>query len=701
MNLLYTLIAFSIIMIVSSTLVVALVRLLHEVRGMRRRHMRYLVGAFFDEYLWPNFGRLVSDLDPKLHRAGKRIAGKPVEEELSPTRGFFHHLFGALDLWAIFWQATGWRRRHNEDSADAQAATSGWHTAGIGFTVLVVWAVVVGLCALLMSAGLGIVILFFIVIAVFGIDRTREVDRERFAVWNGLDKLTVRRLKWLEEVRGTDGTDWPPTLDTVRQASQTQQADHPRDFDAITEVEFAGLLDQHERLTRRRGFIDEILKVSNSMAAGQGRSDTAGREDVSVIDIAAHLGRTEFGEAIQRAAASRKDKTLDEVSDTLTTMLDDLARRFDGLGQESSANFRDIARKWSVGLAFIVAVAANVDAPHLLKTLYENPELSQRIDAEFGEKVEAMSREMKTLLDEIEQKRAAEAEREEGQTDAELQEAKEGEIAALEKRFADTKEKFKSTTSDLADLGVPIGWEFFPYCVQPEPLTVSDTPPDQQFRDDRCNILLQGARSYFTAKAKSEDKDFDGHVALRYRELLNLPDRAQALKDARTACAKEPNSLISRVSTCSGYGITNAKNYLGAGWVWFKIRLEHGLALWMFGVLLGGALIGLGGPFWFDIYKRISAVAQVARAAGLTARRKPTETSAEPATAPEVVHQPKDVHDAFKNSIRATQQTETANKMEQAFATFATLAEQADETGEVPAKVTSPRVPLDRSGDPA
>lgn len=75
--------------------------------------------------------------------------------------------------------------------------------------------------------------------------------------------------------------------------------------------------------------------------------------------------------------------------------------------------------------------------------------------------------------------------------------------------------------------------------------------------------------------------------------------------------------------------------------------------VWWVSFILTGILIGLGGPFWFDLVKRLSVVRQVA---GALSRQPPEKNEISSGTAPQkastaaITDNPKT---AFKNAIRA------------------------------------------------
>lgn len=644
MNLLYALIAFSIIMIVASTLVVALVRLLHEFRRMRQRHMRYMLGAVFDEYLWPEFGRIAATLPQQLTR--RKSVQYTALNELKPTRGWWYSLFAALDLWTILWAAI------NGDSAKRR--THDWGSGNFALVSAALWLLILAFITFCIYKQVFFPLFILGIAIFFAVDRAREIDRDRYAIWADIEPARAAKLEALDQLKASAGG---------AGLSLSSVAEHELFKDEPPEA-LQALLNDHERLTRRRAFVDEIVKVSKSMAANTGRAENSEIDQVSVVDFAAHLGRTEFGEAIRRAALAQKDMAEQSLADMTNAIIDEVARRYDALGQQSSAGFRDMTRKWSIGLAFVVAFTANVDAPHLFQTLYENPELSQKLEAEYGARVEAMSRLEADLVAEITQAEADQKAAAGTPTEEESQQA----AADLKAQLAEVRTQFADTTGELATLGVPVGWDFFPFCQTVDGTAFVTSADYAAIRDARCVSLARA----LTGAAP------DTAVTVRLAGLFDMRQRSRL--DA--AEPSDPDSFGARLS-----------DYVLAGFDWVAIRLPHGFTVWILGALLGGALIGLGGPFWFDIYKRLSSIAQIARAAGLTGRRT-TQTAGDGTQAappPEIAHQPKDVRDAFNTAQKVQMQLNRANQQNVAFQVYAALTEEADESRE--STVSPPRQP--------
>ncbi len=740
MNILYALIAFSIVMIIMSTLVVALVNLLHEMRGVRQRHMRYMLGTVFDEYLWPEFGKLAASIDYKPRRAESE---RPAAHgELYPERDIWASIGAALDLWTIVvdWFETerqGPKRHGLKDWGEIKRSRL--------FVLLffIVWAVILAVVLLCLSHDLLIALLAVGALVFFLIDRVREKDRENFAMWHGVNAGTAKKLAELDDLLALTARQAEAEAGDDARALSSAEAKRLEALLANPELQGAELRDIHQRLTRRRRFVDEILKASKSIATSKSRADKSKQSEISLIDFASHIGRTEFGEAIRRTAVTQKENALDAAAETLNKLIDDLGRRFDNAGKETTANFAEIARRWSIGLAFVVAIIANVDAVLLFRTFYEDPDLSQKVDAAYSARVEEFaSREAKLVEAVAEQQAKVEAEE-----DSNAQQTAEEELADLKEELANFREDMSETLEELEELGVPVGWKLFPYCVGIEDSQIV-SPKDVMELDDlntavkiqnptadpRCVALAEAevtarvARLRASAKAALVEAETANLVARNNptRESANdLREKARALEneaiaewntiavgygDIREALSQSSDkcTLDPRVESTesaihsAACSFSNWQSYFAAAQDWLAMRRDFGLSAWLFGVLLGGALVGLGGPFWFDLYKRLSALAQVARAAGFTAqvRAKP-KPDQEAAPAPEDVHKPKNVRDAFNNALEVRQQVEQAADSAAGFETLAALTEGADESKEAPATGSRAPLPLNPDGSTA
>lgn len=329
----------------------------------------------------------------------------------------------------------------------------------------------------------------------------------------------------------------------------------------------------------REKFVQDMTVIIGQQP---GRSETA--ENLSPVEFAARLGRTEIGRAIAEKS-----------SENLETLVVDLIRRFDSLGAGATASFAELSRRWSVRVAFLIAVVANVDAVTLLQRYVDNPALSDRVAALGPAAAEGFQKMQDSLRQEMQ---AAQQRADANPSD----ETAQREIDGLKQLIANHRAEFQRQIASLADAGVPIGWTFYPFCL------------DGNVGDLRCKKTFA---TFDTRKfATCQDAPFSAPFCL-----------AEAVIHATY------NWVATRWNA-------NAGDLLG----------------WLVGVAIAGALIGLGGPFWFDVYQQLSVVVQFLRGVGLG--RKPVsdveEASAEKPK-PDTAHAPPSAVEAFRNALAAQQ----------------------------------------------
>ncbi len=82
---------------------------------------------------------------------------------------------------------------------------------------------------------------------------------------------------------------------------------------------------------------------------------------------------------------------------------------------------------------------------------------------------------------------------------------------------------------------------------------------------------------------------------------------------------------------------------------------------WLVMCFIAGLLIGLGGPFWYQVFLKLSQLMQVARALGFGGKDKGAEQEQDDAkSVPEDSVKPKSVEDAFRTAARVYNHTPTS-----------------------------------------
>ena len=637
MNVVVALIAFSITMIVLSTLVVAIVEIVHEARGVRKRHMTYFLGAVFDEYIWPNFGERLPDGGTRPVRSVPSATGGTRKPPASWPRRLMRWAAGQIS------HLDRWDANRFELAGHRIGLPSAW------------WLVLAPVVLLLFLFDYVLLSVAAILLVAYVVDGSREPDRFDFPETPG-EELRGR-LERLDRLRELGARDGDALGETERRELAALRGDPSLEDKRLTAL--------HRRLAKRRLFIEEISKISKSIAATENKSEKAFATNITSTEFVAQLARTEFGRTIREAARDR-----------LETVVNEIARRYDSIGKDASQNFRTFSRRWSIAAAFVLAVVANVDAIVVFDTFYRNPEVAERVERQFAGRMEDLERALAAA--------ATEAERTEDPAEARALEAR---IEQLEGRIDELAREVRTEVTGLAGLGVPIGWARFPYCaVAPTDIDTPDLASENAL-DGGCEIVA-AKQAALLAKLKEENNE-DGKKEDKYFSRFDARILAADGKDPAPAGALTFSDYLEALEVSRDEGpLTDLYQRITAHVVaarfWLETRAEAGLSDWIAGVLLGGALIGLGGPFWFDVYRRMSGIASVARSLGLRARPVAEADQAERAPAdPEQAHRPRNVLDAFMTAQAAQESLERSRSDDLAYA-----AEHSEERTERPAART-------------
>ena len=128
-------------------------------------------------------------------------------------------------------------------------------------------------------------------------------------------------------------------------------------------------------------------------------------------------------------------------------------------------------------------------------------------------------------------------------------------------------QRSKELMGNLASTGLPIGWNFYPHCPTSKP--------------------QEGVASY--------DPDCGPVIALA-RNADNKSDSAAKNADIKVDSAAKKTDIKSDSTLVRIYTT-------------FKLDF-FGFLQWLFVVIVTGMLIGLGGPFWFDVSRRLAGIRQ-------------------------------------------------------------------------------------------
>ncbi|MEM7327696.1 MAG: hypothetical protein AAF437_03080 [Pseudomonadota bacterium] len=254
-----------------------------------------------------------------------------------------------------------------------------------------------------------------------------------------------------------------------------------------------------------------------------------------------------------------------QLREALTTA----AYQYERLGETQSEYFQSRAKLISVIVGMVVAVFINFDAITVYKELSTNAALSSRLTL-------AMDQEKLNLVQKVAGADGTELESSSLMTPA-----------------------IQQAAGDLRALGIPIGRKMFPHCEG-----YSHTPTDRSYSNVRNRAEAVVATEYFDTRCgKSRQQTVNQTWALSFADFLQ----------------KERATPTGYVDT-AGYWFRYRGHRIGA----IGNNLQSFL-MWALGIVVAGGLLGLGAPFWFKIFNRLSAMAIPAARATLTAPPKSQE----------------------------------------------------------------------------
>lgn len=252
---------------------------------------------------------------------------------------------------------------------------------------------------------------------------------------------------------------------------------------------------------------------------------------------------------IERLAETPEGAALERHSrEDLRKALSSAAYQYERLGESQSQYFQSRASLLSVLAGILVAVFVNLDSISLFHGLTKNTELSSRV---------ALTLEHERL--ETLQGLAVSPEN--------ITEAAYGEIGS----------DLLALTGDVRTLGLPIGRKMFPHCEgyfkEEADASTTAPSPDADYIDPRCSGSKQELANQTWARSFSEYQDEWGTKGAGL--LTPVVDRTGYTAQRIAAIGKNPETFL----------------------------------LWALGILVSGGLIGLGAPFWFGIFKRLTTYA--------------------------------------------------------------------------------------------
>ena len=166
-------------------------------------------------------------------------------------------------------------------------------------------------------------------------------------------------------------------------------------------------------------------------------------------------------------------------SERLKIRFNRIARKYEEFGSSVSASFKRQAQVWSIGIGIALAIVANIHGLRIFEAYRLNPDLAAVViekQSEFLTNQEAASKRTEEFIAiEARLKQAREA-----LAEAEVKGANAADVEKLKQQVAQANAELKVQSSsekiqqaairaqqqidDLTELGIPIGWEFYPRC---------------------------------------------------------------------------------------------------------------------------------------------------------------------------------------------------------------------------------------------
>ncbi len=276
---------------------------------------------------------------------------------------------------------------------------------------------------------------------------------------------------------------------------------------------------------------------------------------LTAMQFAERLAGTEVGKAILGKAEAEID-----------ALIKDLVQKFDRLGAEATEFFRARAQLFAVGISFVLAFAANFDALTVFKTYLKEDDLRQSMVAN----AEVIQKQYLEAAEKLRKTEAAATTAPAAPSPAAPAAADVKKLAQeLQSDIADRRREIDKLLADLRAKGVPIGWSYFPFCHRPDATGPAGT---HAYLDPRCTALLE--------------RKIAAQKGVNWLDcLMTMPAPAGGAAAA-----------------CPATDLTTPDVF------------RHGfmpLLYWLVSVFVAGALVGLGGPFWYDTVRSLSFVLQL------------------------------------------------------------------------------------------
>jgi len=216
-----------------------------------------------------------------------------------------------------------------------------------------------------------------------------------------------------------------------------------KELQAIAEIEFGD-----KATAKAKGFNPKTLTtiLSQPMPGGQKRSQ------LSNVDLIDKLKQTDFGKQLRQNAGKRAAELFDEIS-----------RRYTAVEMDYSEQFRSNTQKVATFVAFVVALAFNIDSFNIMGLYVDNPSLSAAV--------------------------AAKSEQAMADYTAQLKEAQPaGANSDVLRELKEKQAELQASLDELSAGEIPFGWSFFPFGSEPPQYW---NHADRDSKDPNCRLYVE------------------------------------------------------------------------------------------------------------------------------------------------------------------------------------------------------------------
>lgn len=312
------------------------------------------------------------------------------------------------------------------------------------------------------------------------------------------------------------------------------------------------------------------------------------------IEFIERIAETDVGKAIAAEGAARK-----------AAIIDDLALKFERFGEDSRAYFRQRAMTMSIFIAIAFALVGNIDAVRLFRGLLDNPAAREYLLAQADKITAPFAGTEETPSKGSEKSKSAEKPKN-AQTATGDQAGPTGDEVVADVRA--TVGEIGKRIDELSRSGLAIGYGYFPMCS----VSLAEQP-----QKEAKLAVLQGRWSKtgnFNGKPYALIADARDPACREYRDHLGTDFETCTKGKAAADCLAEHTGVVASL------------RYFG----FWDARLWQ----WVLLCIFSGFLIGLGGPFWFNVFASLNRILQIARAVrGAVGREKPRSETEKPETA--------------------------------------------------------------------